>query len=656
MYPFEAEEELENEVQIIDVTDDVTGRPHKAAREKIPMYVNEVGYDLKNKQTVFGHGSESGHGVIYNVVLCDGMVMNKDDCFELLCNYFQSYEPIREMEGYGLENLYHGLASSIARIVRNGVEERTFALDNLKSLKPLKISDGLERVTEITLNPINEIIRAFVISGDTSAVSSLQLVASRRAAWLEYKCRPVLREWEQKLLPDYTDCRHNAGILSIRQAERSLASWGCQEYLFGQAKTDNRVLGDDAKTISEVLRMEAREDVCFELNEQILNPFDESVWCKIGRDLCEQICDIVHFSDCPPWCEAEDFQSRLIMTSKCVSAVGHAAARMKLAIRESTVDISFTSGLTEDHVIHGGAVEIASACKTSNEFYLDCGTTQKAFSAEIARRLSLLDAISSGGEVAERSSRPLYYKDTFVMTEASQLKGEHAHLSKIASIPTNATADKTINLEWYMLWQVAYPACVFLRRYLPSHFELLLPKICGLTGLQRDWIEFALQRGMQEKPDKLEDVCLPKKDIQYEWVPTLVQHTVAAKQRSGVAKVRAKTSKAHREKIRSPKKAKTLPLGGVHFPPGGKRGLRWEGPPTEREFRGTKEPITWSSGWKKQIFERVAGKTKGDFDSYWFSPLGMKLRSMSEVKRFFDCLAACANDEKAAMRTFCKSR
>lgn len=83
-YPFEAEAKLDGELQIIDVTDDVTGLPHHIAKANIPMYVNEVGHSLDNKQTVFSSASDNGRAVNYNVCLHDGLTLGEGSRIELL--------------------------------------------------------------------------------------------------------------------------------------------------------------------------------------------------------------------------------------------------------------------------------------------------------------------------------------------------------------------------------------------------------------------------------------------------------------------------------------------------------------------------------------------------------------------------------------------
>jgi hypothetical protein len=50
---FGVEEKLfRREEQIIDITDDLTGKPHDIAQSNLCMYVNEVGHDKSLTQTV----------------------------------------------------------------------------------------------------------------------------------------------------------------------------------------------------------------------------------------------------------------------------------------------------------------------------------------------------------------------------------------------------------------------------------------------------------------------------------------------------------------------------------------------------------------------------------------------------------------------------
>jgi hypothetical protein len=64
------------------------------------------------------------------------------------------------------------------------------------------------------------------------------------------------------------------------------------------------------------------------------------------------------------------------------------------------------------------------------------------------------------------------------------------------------------------------------------------------------------------------------------------------------------------------------------------------------------------AGWTRKTFERVGGITKGTTDKYWYSPLEkVKLRSMTEVKKFMElCLAHGGDEQKARQDLFQKKK
>ena len=68
----------------------------------------------------------------------------------------------------------------------------------------------------------------------------------------------------------------------------------------------------------------------------------------------------------------------------------------------------------------------------------------------------------------------------------------------------------------------------------------------------------------------------------------------------------------------------------------------WSGAPTEVV------DFSWD-GWEKKTFQRQFGKTKGSYDSYWYTPQRhFKLRSMAEVRRFREALQQTMGDEVQA--------
>jgi hypothetical protein len=104
------------------------------------------------------------------------------------------------------------------------------------------------------------------------------------------------------------------------------------------------------------------------------------------------------------------------------------------------------------------------------------------------------------------------------------------------------------------------------------------------------------------------------------------------------------SNKMYAKKKVAPKKKAPAPVKSTT--PRGGSGLIWEGEPDEALASG------WPLGWKKRVFERKNGATKGQSDRYWYSPVNaFKLRSMVEVRRFMAALAAANGDEQKAKQT-----
>ena len=66
------------------------------------MYVNEVGHDKRNKQNVCALDKDDR---TVHYFLCIEDPMKRGDKVELLVDYFDIYEEMRERKGYGLANL-----------------------------------------------------------------------------------------------------------------------------------------------------------------------------------------------------------------------------------------------------------------------------------------------------------------------------------------------------------------------------------------------------------------------------------------------------------------------------------------------------------------------------------------------------------------------
>jgi len=115
-----------------------------------------------------------------------------------------------------------------------------------------------------------------------------------------------------------------------------------------------------------------------------------------------------------------------------------------------------------------------------------------------------------------------------------------------------------------------------------------------------------------------------------------------------VAAPKKKVVAAPKKKVAAPKKKASNPAKSAAPAKAGTAPPIFEGVPDEPLAGGG----SWPKGWIKRVFERKGGATNGRADRYWYTPIqAYKLRSMVEVKRFLDALAAANGDEPKAKQT-----
>jgi hypothetical protein len=186
---FDVKEELNGHKQVVDFTDDTTGSPHKVARSHVSMYVNEVGHDNRLVENVCP--LDTPRSVSYYVFIDEPM--KKGDKVELLVNYGEHYEEMRERRGYGKSNTL-GVKSDdhdYSRVRRN-LRDRMQIEDSISScfeedihgalnFFKTRVWDGLSASTS----------RSTPIANDLDTFRR-QSIARRRLHWLSQKFRARL--------------------------------------------------------------------------------------------------------------------------------------------------------------------------------------------------------------------------------------------------------------------------------------------------------------------------------------------------------------------------------------------------------------------------------------------------------------------------------
>jgi len=181
---FDVTEELNGHPQVVDFTDDTTGAPHDVAKSHMSMYVNEVGHNMELVENVTAC-MPSSRAVAYYIHIDKPMA--KGETVELLVNYKEHYEQMRERRGYGKANLLDGVKSDahdITRVQRN-LNDRFL------------VEASILKFTEDEIRQVMDFFKTRVYDGVKAATSTFatsckeddsnllrQCIARRRMHWL----------------------------------------------------------------------------------------------------------------------------------------------------------------------------------------------------------------------------------------------------------------------------------------------------------------------------------------------------------------------------------------------------------------------------------------------------------------------------------------
>jgi hypothetical protein len=289
MWGFGVEENIWGRGQTVDITDDLTGEPHKMARRSLPMYVNEVGHsDLE--ETV--HACEDNGRVIkYFVVI--RKPMTKGDELELFVNYRSAYESNRERKGYG-KNKEKGDDHFPSRLRRNFPEREHLILD-VEEAKMCDFAMVVEFCATLA-QPLHALLDSFLLDASrcvspVSPVSAKQVVAVRRLDWIS----SVFKARLDKSRKPSDRLAYEVGPLDEHytfQCHENLPStvWGKWPELLLILHKNALVHDKDGNVIWDELCREAMEEICFEVCQKIVLPFDESRWCPIAIEVTHKLC------------------------------------------------------------------------------------------------------------------------------------------------------------------------------------------------------------------------------------------------------------------------------------------------------------------------------------------------------------------------------
>lgn len=424
---------------------------HEDARKLPAIYVNEVGHDATLTENVTI--SQVGGLVQYHIDIQRPMKMG--DEVELLCNYRSHYETNRERKGYGLDNLSGAQKSDsdvASKLLRN-FAERAGILEMIEALSPLELFYNMEFISQNVLPKVDKATSLLAADFEKSEppleVTPLQILARRRIHWLTpfYLHRIAAIEGFDFLGGEGKDPSSRSVVAEMRKK--------CQEWAQGM---EWRTLLDESRMswiadqkLKSAFDSETVEEVLFCVRDHFKYPMDVNLWCPIARDLITQLCvksfeQYLRFRREVP---QEDLGNLFL---KCAFKAADAIRQCTLA--SSFENLAFRSGAEGVWRVKGcpkNLVTLAAGSALSNSTVL-----KGAISALIEQQVSQQNAdLGPNVKVME-----LTCDDAVVIARCSL--GNDTQGAMPRPVDFVSKRHGTIHEEWYMIWQVVYPAHVIL--------------------------------------------------------------------------------------------------------------------------------------------------------------------------------------------------
>ena len=495
----------------------MTGKTHELAEMNIPMYVNEVGH---SKDLVHNVDSRDLRDRSVEYYIRIEKPMKQAEQVELLTNYFDHYEDVRERKGYGQRNLKRGVKSDddFGALLMRNFDSREHAEVEIRDLTQSihdpgddtvrRVYDLCEFLEENVRIPLLEKTTRFLEAydrdkADTSdAPSSLQCIAMLRFNWLG----PILSQTLCKI-EDYLE---NApeGIIQIGYPWRSMLEQ-CKKWTLSMKwdqltdfwNFDKDVMGSDGKSIHEAMHREMIEMVCYDVRQKMWSPFDPSIWCPIAQDLVTNICDeigIVKYVSSEG--NTGDTHGNPTLLDRILE---HATTAVKQIhdeaeiFRERHTRIEFSSGVSSNATID--AKQLGSL--RSKMFQYNT-VDPKGVVAALSDLLAYFDCafLVDDHFMTGNFTVPVAFDKRFLMTKYSGFKVDAPLNSLPRSVEDARRCKAEVNKMWYILWQVIFIVHLFGEQYLVgasgTEEGYSLEKLCRHLDFDFELGSEAVGRGM----------------------------------------------------------------------------------------------------------------------------------------------------------------
>jgi hypothetical protein len=506
--------------QAVDITDDATGEVHSIARQNTPIYVNEVGHDKKLHCNVEIR-EKNDRSVYYYIFIDKDHAMKAGDQVELLVDYGEAYEDVRERKGYGKNNneLYGGDSDAAARLNRN-FSDRDEVITDISHLKLFDMFYLVEFLTDDVFVHIDQRIRDCITAkgGDELFKRlSKDIVARLRMHWLRkiFQCR--LKEMVSEQHPEDELITQIGGKEMIAAIEKSLVKWEFTILpdLFSHL---NSVSNGSGKTLQDIILFELSEELLFSVSSKLPDPLNGTMWSKISSDLTESTArNIAKYLFC---CKGPIHSRMQVLAEQLILGSKDAADR----IRDASQIINNNSGSLFINNKSGSLLKDATSIlsfrslhrKLKKKDFAPNGSLINIYCNDLTLHhgaASAMADIQAYQDAVELGYLEPYF-DPCATKKLTVTDSELSIVSQYASLDHNDTSQQfnwmarninafvsgvaRVNEQWYILNQVLLPvhtlasACVELREF--QFYTLAI--MCEAIGVELLVAEESLKRGV----------------------------------------------------------------------------------------------------------------------------------------------------------------
>jgi hypothetical protein len=606
----------QRECQLIDITDPATGEPHKTASNQPEMYVNEEGHGGVLKFNTFVAFTDNHWGIQYYFVPPRALKAGEE--IELLTNYGDTYEDVRDRLGYGW-NVLNGRAlddNDLGSKIERDRQDRINCVGKVRTLeyqdqrneskyrsRPLEfheIYELLDSFCEQTWDPICALIKA------KSSLTVRQFISARRGCWLASIFEQIIME----LLPN--ECCILKDFCKTRLD--MVLEWDLPDGIL----IDTLLLVDTKgihvnRTPQEVLRAEMKSEIAFTVRDVLPSLFDTAIYCPWSCDMAKEMCYVIFTTLYPNLISLK--RKKKLNHKELLLSLFAIAREYSLKLDEADPSkLGFVSGLRSckpsDLKAPGLRKAVEEFAITGTALMDMCANPKACVAAAVAYKTTYKLGATFESLSKVRENNALFGMIHFRIDDPD----EWASAKGLASVPSRLPVDSHFfNRDWYRVWQIGYVACAFAQTFCPEAFDKsAVKRLSEMLCVNLQQLEYALATKIDDHDDLFENFL-------------------------GLSEGKQFTSH-----VRSATKATRIVAGR---PPA--KLLAEHEPPTVT-FPCSPDG-KWPQGWIQKTYERSSGDTKGGTDLYWYTPRkGYKLRSKPNIIRFVQFLDMYGGDEDKA--------